>query len=544
MTVRAVSHASLCVAFFKMSDLSIKVKGEKMIIQNRTFYIAENVTDHYRMKFAKEILKRGGMCAVTEDSEADYEIFDAERAYRQNSRTQKKNGSLRISVNEMMEILDFVPVRTQEFCVSDGVLKAWIPSDTQSYTLNIPNGVKRIEGKAFSPLYPCQKKLYRKTAQNIIKIIFPKSLEVIEPDAFKGFRNLKSIRFNGVPKEISGFRGCSALTEIIIPEGCETVAEHAFDGCVSLSDVLWPSSLKEIGESAFRRTALRSFCSQEALEVIGKTAFAGCRDLRSIVLKSRHLIVERGAFRNCGAVYAALDSESCILKSGSFAGCRKLESVSAISGKIEMVPGVFPEWIMTGALGDLRSENCPQTERQMWTDMICNHTGAFLSGMTPDLIYAYSDLLQELLKDRCPKVCVSGEWQKAEALYRLKLLEKQTGLNPKVRQYYEEGKLYYSYLTGHGFIGSIDTITYDPRYEQIVKEAEDLYEIKVYHCVESALPFASLSLLYVENDLRFLREGRPENGILSAYVHNFELDEGEFGDIMLTSYEGALVRIG
>ena len=55
------------------------------------------------------------------------------------------------------------------------------------------------------------------------------------------------------------------------------------------------------------------------------------------------------------------------------------------------------------------------------------------------------------------------ERKKTEALERLSQLEKLYGLNPKVRKYFAEGKLYYSYITG-GVIGSIDTITYDPRF--------------------------------------------------------------------------------
>ena len=50
------------------------------------------------------------------------------------------------------------------------------------------------------------------------------------------------------------------------------------------------------------------------------------------------------------------------------------------------------------------------------------------------------------------------ERKKTEALERLSQLEKLYGLNPKVRKYFAEGKLDYSYITG-GVIGSIATIT-------------------------------------------------------------------------------------
>lgn len=54
---------------------------------------------------------------------------------------------------------------------------------------------------------------------------------------------------------------------------------------------------------------------------------------------------------------------------------------------------------------------------------------------------------------------------KDEAINRIKALIKKCNLNPNVLRYFQEGKVYYSYLTAGGFMGSIDTISYEKDYE-------------------------------------------------------------------------------
>lgn len=55
---------------------------------------------------------------------------------------------------------------------------------------------------------------------------------------------------------------------------------------------------------------------------------------------------------------------------------------------------------------------------------------------------------------------------KEEAINRIKTLIKKCKLNPNVLKYFKEDKVYYSYLTAGGFIGSIDTVSFDKNYEK------------------------------------------------------------------------------
>ena len=117
-----------------------------------------------------------------------------------------------------------------------------------------------------------------------------------------------------------------------------------------------------------------------------------------------------------------------------------------------------------------------------------------------------------------------------------KLIDK-IGLNPNVKKYFEEGKLYYSYITASGFIGSIDTTDYDERYPKIVAACEKQFNCLVYHAIESG---DMLSLLYVKP--RYAN--RLKGNTIIAYVYNLKAPERpDFGEIRLASLHGALVRI-
>ena len=139
-----------------------------------------------------------------------------------------------------------------------------------------------------------------------------------------------------------------------------------------------------------------------------------------------------------------------------------------------------------------------------------------------------------------------NEKMKAEALTRLEELCDEMGLNPKVYDYFNEGKLYYSYLTAGGYMGSIDTINYDNRYADAVKAIEEETGALVYHVIETQVKNAVLlALLYVSKYTEDWMTEHLENNLIYAYVccPDSPLDY-EVGSIALSSKQGALIRIG
>ena len=136
---------------------------------------------------------------------------------------------------------------------------------------------------------------------------------------------------------------------------------------------------------------------------------------------------------------------------------------------------------------------------------------------------------------------------KNEAINRIKTLIEKCNLNPNALKYFEEGKKYYSYLTG-GFLGSIDTISYDKAYEQAVKKFEiEHQDSLVYHVIETiTLSGKFLSLLYVSNEKEDWESERLQgDNAIMAYVLNLDNPQlSEFGYITVEGFgeSGALVR--
>lgn len=138
--------------------------------------------------------------------------------------------------------------------------------------------------------------------------------------------------------------------------------------------------------------------------------------------------------------------------------------------------------------------------------------------------------------------------QYEEAGKRIDALTKAFNLNPHIKDYFLKGKVYYSYITG-GVIGSIDTIEYDARYAQVVKEFEERTHSLVYHVLETG---DSLALLYVSANPANWSMERLQDNCIGAYVHNFAHPEcSEDGDIVVDGYfdpdfmnYSCLVRVG
>lgn len=137
---------------------------------------------------------------------------------------------------------------------------------------------------------------------------------------------------------------------------------------------------------------------------------------------------------------------------------------------------------------------------------------------------------------------------KNEAINRIEALIEKYNLNPNVLKYFNEGKVYYSYLTAGGFMGSIDVISYDNNYEKAVKDFEEKHpDYIVYHAVESITTHGKLlSLLYVSSDKEEWESERLEsNNSIMSYVINMDNPYlSEFGYITIDGFmkSGALVR--
>lgn len=104
------------------------------------------------------------------------------------------------------------------------------------------------------------------------------------------------------------FKGCTALTEITLPESSKGFADQAFFGCTALKKV------SKDGETGFSSlTASYAFGCCTALEsmdlskatgaVIGIGLFDGCTQLSDLKLNAAVITeIRKNAFRNCSSL--------------------------------------------------------------------------------------------------------------------------------------------------------------------------------------------------------------------------------------------------
>lgn len=88
-----------------------------------------------------------------------------------------------------------------------------------------------------------------------------------------------------------------ATGDIVVLDGCESIATSAFSGCAGLTSVVIPSSVTSIGNYAFSDcTSLTSVTLPDGLITIGNGAFSGCSSLASLNIPDSVTSIGKGAF--------------------------------------------------------------------------------------------------------------------------------------------------------------------------------------------------------------------------------------------------------
>ena len=153
------------------------------------------------------------------------------------------------------------------------------------------------------------------------------------------FDNISSLQ---IPEY--SFYNNSVVTEIIIPEGVESIGKSAFEGCKNLRKIVLPSSLKKIGDSAFKNcSSLESMTIPNGVEIINAETFSGCTELNNIDFPDS-LISINGTrlFKDCVSLqniyipanvtkiyydYSEDSSSSNIYEFSPFRGCSNLANI-------------------------------------------------------------------------------------------------------------------------------------------------------------------------------------------------------------------------
>ncbi len=146
----------------------------------------------------------------------------------------------------------------------------------------IPNGVKRIEARAFE------------SCSGLTSVTFPEGLEFIGKDAFFS---------------------CVSLTDVTIPDGLTTIGIRAFWGCTGLTAVSLPESLRNLGQAAFSEcSSLTSFTIPDGLTKIEANTFSDCTGLTSVTIPDSVTSIGDDAFSGCTdlVIHCSSDAEYVI----------------------------------------------------------------------------------------------------------------------------------------------------------------------------------------------------------------------------------------
>ncbi|MCM1321854.1 MAG: leucine-rich repeat domain-containing protein [Bacteroides sp.] len=145
----------------------------------------------------------------------------------------------------------------------------------------------------------------------------------------------------------NAFRGCTALTDITIPEGVERIKWYAFYGCTGLEHVSIPKSITTgVSGVFFGCTKLARFTVAE-----GCGGYSGCAADEAILLDEKGTRIRawpsakgditipdgiteigRNAFRGCTELTSVTLNGIKIINKNVFLGCDKLKTVNGLDG--------------------------------------------------------------------------------------------------------------------------------------------------------------------------------------------------------------------
>lgn len=157
----------------------------------------------------------------------------------------------------------------------------------------------------------------------ISELIIPEGVEEIADHALEGLGTLTKVTIPSTMVRIGAyaFNKCVGLTEITLPEGLNDIGEGAFRDCWELTKVNIPDGTTEIKDSTFENCKKLSTVTMPKTGIIriGKSAFAGCETLTVLKMEKGLEEIGESAFANCGLKEAKIPDTVTSLGKKAFA---------------------------------------------------------------------------------------------------------------------------------------------------------------------------------------------------------------------------------
>ncbi len=241
------------------------------------------------------------------------------------------------------------------FTVIDGIL--YLKADTGSLsvrvvplavkgTVNIPDSIKTINAETFMGRKQLKKVVFGEASEATIielsafkecsaleEIVMPKRLKTLRSYAFQDCKKLASIE---LPDSITQFEdwifyGCSGLVSAKLPAGLTKLSNLTFSRCSSLTEIEIPATVTAFGSQVFMGcsalTEIR-FAAGCRLAEIPMNTFMNCTSLRAIDIPDNVKKIGNTAFQNCLALAeVTLPAGLQSIGMNAFNRCEKLARV-------------------------------------------------------------------------------------------------------------------------------------------------------------------------------------------------------------------------
>ena len=164
-----------------------------------------------------------------------------------------------------------------------------------------------------------------------------------------GFKDCTNITSIALPETITkfnnySFSGCSSLQSINIPSKVTTIPTECFWKCIALEYVTIPNTVTKINSYAFGQcTKLKSVVMSENVTTIPTGCFINCNKMTSINL-SKIKTINGNAFNECASLTEiSLDSLKTLSGAYQFQKCSKLKTVVLGENLTKLNQGCFKE---------------------------------------------------------------------------------------------------------------------------------------------------------------------------------------------------------
>ncbi len=172
-------------------------------------------------------------------------------------------------------------------------------------SFNIPNTVKTVEWSAFCGTH------------GHTEIVFPEGVESLEGGVCFGNSNLKTISLPSTLKYIGSqaFEQCHKVVELVLPDSVETISWSSFNRMTKLETLTLSANLQTIASYSISWCyKLKTVNFKEGNRTIGEKAFEDCTALEEVNLPSTLTTIKSKAFDGCTSLNKVILNAASVVK--------------------------------------------------------------------------------------------------------------------------------------------------------------------------------------------------------------------------------------